>query len=933
MQAKNNKLSLISGVVLFFTAFLLVACSGEVDDKQLVEQAKQYLEQNKLREANLELKNALKSNLNNAEARYLLGQLNITIGDMASAAKEFRKAQEAGWDEAQSQLGLMRALVGSKLFQKVIDEINIKESYPASVNANLYGLKAFSQAALGDIEKAKALVAQGKEIDADAFQILISDIQIRLAGGEVEIARSQLKHALSLYEKNSELLLLSAYSALQKKDSDTAIEQFQKVISAEPKNLVTFNGRSARLGFARLEILNKNFDQAKKLLAPLFKQSPNDPETNYMGGLLSFVQKNYSLAEERLLKVLKLIPNHAKTQLLFGTVNFAQKDFEQAAYYINKYLQQDPENIAARKLLGRTYILMGQHEDAQAILQPGLQGSDDAELLALIGLSQLQGGNIASGISDLEKAVIVAPKSKALRSELAKAYISAGETESAIKQLHKILLEGGNRNQTEVLMVSAYLRAEQYDQAINIALEMLERSPKEPSVLTLVGNVLAASGDRSEARKYFNKARENDPDYTLATMLLAGLEEVDGNYDEAVKLYRSTVGTKTTSINPYLALARLSSKKGDNQAMVDWLEKARELDLSEMRSRLVLAEHYIREKQFDKVSLLVKEVVAIAPADSRVLALQGRALMEQQRYNEALVPLNKLVSKEASASIGHVLLGESYLRLGQLKEARQQLAQALEINEFDLPALVLLSNLEQADGQLDIALMYSRKVQKIKPDSHLGYEIEGDIHSKSKNYNEAKLAFEQAILLQPSSSLAVKLSGVLLDLGKKAEAKKPLLQWLSQHPDDVKAHYYLGSVYQSMGENARAINEFEVVLVSQPENAVALNNLAWLYALEGNPAALKMAEKVYQLSPENPGIQDTYGWILVENGQVDKGRRILEQAMKSLPDVAEVRYHYAVALARSGETIEAKKRLNQLLQSEQSFIGIEDGRLLLKSLQ
>ena len=71
-----------------------------------------------------------------------------------------------------------------------------------------------------------------------------------------------------------------------------------------------------------------------------------------------------------------------------------------------QYLQQEPENIGARKLLGRTYILLEQHEEAQTTLRPGLQESEnDAELLALVGLSQIQAGDIASGITDLEKAV------------------------------------------------------------------------------------------------------------------------------------------------------------------------------------------------------------------------------------------------------------------------------------------------------------------------------------------------------------------------------------------------------------------------------------------------------------------------------------------------------------------------------------------------
>ena len=154
------KIFLNSRIVLILSVFLLFACSG-VDDKQSVVTAKKYIENNQLREAGLELKNALQANPKNAEARYLLGEINITIGDMASAAKEFRKAQEAGWDEVQSQIGLMRALIYMREFKKVLDDIQIKENYSSKTRADLHGLKAFAEAASGYAGLAKESIKQG----------------------------------------------------------------------------------------------------------------------------------------------------------------------------------------------------------------------------------------------------------------------------------------------------------------------------------------------------------------------------------------------------------------------------------------------------------------------------------------------------------------------------------------------------------------------------------------------------------------------------------------------------------------------------------------------------------------------------------------------------------------------------------------------------
>jgi len=68
----------------------------------------------------------------------------------------------------------------------------------------------------------------------------------------------------------------------------------------------------------------------------------------------------------------------------------------------------------------------------------------------------------------------------------------------------------------------------------------------------------------------------------------------------------------------------------------------------------------------------------------------------------------------------------------------------------------------------------------------------------------------------------------------------------------------------------------------------------------------------------------------VQQGQVDKGRRILEQVMKDLPGVPEVRYHYAVALLKSSEENEARKILGKLLEDGKSFEGREEAEQLLK---
>ena len=930
MKIIKNKVCRV-GCLLFAALLLLISCSS-VDEGQLIVSARQYMEQHKLREAGLELRNILQQNPKNAEARFLFGELNIILGDMPSAARDFRRAKEAGWDEAESQLGLARALVGAHEFEDAAD-IEIKNSYPDSIRADLYGLKAYAFAGTGDLKQAEKMLEKGRALDRHAVEVLRTSIQLAISKSNFSEAKTLLEQALTRYPDNAEILLLSGYLAMRQNNNRHAATQFNKVLNGEPLNIVTFNGRQTRLALARLALLKKDTQEAEKLIAPVLKQVPDDMEANYMQALIDFEQRNYDEAEVRLLSVLKFVPDHAKSLLLYGAVNFAQRDYEQAAYYLNKYLQAVPSDITARKLLGRTFILQGRADEAEAILQPGLlQPGDDAELMALIGISQLRGGDIISGISGLESALKTAPESQVLRSELAKAYISAGQTEKAINQLDKIQKESGRENQTDMLKIVAYLRDGQNDHAVSIVHEMLKRSPDDAMTLSVAGNVFAAIGDKKEARRYYEKAILRQKDYSLAKMLLAALEEEEGNLAAAERLYLQVLNEKKSSVEPYLALSRIAKARGDEAGMVLWLEKARTQISTDLRSRLVLAEYYLRTGEQDKVGRLVKELVSLAPTETGVLAIQGQWLMRQQQFNEALKPLKALVARRPDYAPGHVLLAKAYLQLGQLSAGRGQLDMALQADEFDIPALMLQANLELLEGRPENARIYIQKVQKIQPDFAMAYFLEGKIEEKENNFNKAVRAYNVALKLQPASDVVVRLAGAYMSTGNADAAVRPLKEWLRIYPQDTEIRLVLGGIYQASGDNKAAAREYEQVVDAQPENIVALNNLAWIYSQEGLPEALLLAERAYKLAPESPGVQDTYGWILVQHGDVEKGSQLLKNAMESLPESAEVEYHYATALARMGQTDEARRRLRQLLDSGKAFSGRSKATLLLKSL-
>jgi putative PEP-CTERM system TPR-repeat lipoprotein len=918
------------GLLIPFLALILSSCSDPaVESKKSLQNAKHYLDEHKLRAAAIELKNALQADPGNAEARYLLGMNNLYFGDVAGAEKEFRRSIKAGWNEEDAFIGLARALINGNAYQNVIDEIKIKDEYTPKTRANLLAMRAAAFLGQGKNDLAHSELAKAVQLDPNALHVMKATIAFDSKNGNFSGADRTLSQALAVYPESQELLLLETTAALQARDSIRAVTALQKVIELDPPKITTIYGRHARLRLASIYIKGKQLEKAEAVLAPLFHMFPNDPQTNYVGGLLAFARGNYDKSEERLLKVMQLSPHHPQTLLLYGAVSFQKQNYEKAATYLSNYINTAPHSIGARKLLGRTYMILGQNEQARETFTPGLEGSaGDVELLALVGLNEIREGELDSGIESLEKAAQYAPQNTALRNTLAKAYIASGEAELAIKELTSILEETDDKENTRTLLVLAYLKGGQPDQAIDTALEILADNPNNPAAITLVGSIFAATGDSKEARNYYDQALKHSPGNPQAAFALAQLEESEGNLAEASKMYKAIVAD-TNSVIAMLALARLAEKQSNRKELFFWLERARNEAPGQIRPRIALVEAYLRDRDIQKAETIVYESREIAPDNAIVLGQWARVLMESKRFNDALPALKELIEKEPESVFARLLLAETYLNLDQLEHTARELNVALEKDPGSIGALVLMAKMELKRGRFDQAQHYAKQIQALNPDIFVGYELSGDTLFARQQYTKAKLEYTKAWSIQPSSELVIKTSTAAVRSGSPGEAIDLLMTWSERHPEDVRAWQLLGTAVQSTGNLHEAVSIYEKILELHPDNLVAVNNLAGIYAKLGDARALSLAERAYRLAPENPGVKDTYGWVLTQEGDVAQGLSLLKAAHKAMPEHPEVKYHYAAALIMAGERAEGKEILRLLLKEDTRFNGRDEAEKLL----
>jgi Flp pilus assembly protein TadD len=220
-------------------------------------------------------------------------------------------------------------------------------------------------------------------------------------------------------------------------------------------------------------------------------------------------------------------------------------------------------------------------------------------------------------------------------------------------------------------------------------------------------------------------------------------------------------------------------------------------------------------------------------------------------------------------------------------------------------------------------------MRKQHPNDPALLALEGDFYAAIRDYEGASRAFDAALKLRPSAAISVRAYQARRD-GRLREATAPLEAWVAKKPDEFAVQAVLAEAYANGGQRRKAREKYEFIADNAPPNAVVLNNLAWLYYETEDARAESTAARAYQLMPTNPSIADTYGWILVENDKVAEGLKILKPVEAG--GGPDVKYHYAAALARSGDVNGARQRLKTLLDSNEPFSAQADARRLMQEL-
>lgn len=925
--AKQRRNTRALGAAFASAAMLLgglAACSKTETAATLVAEARQFQQKGDSKAALIQLKNAAQQSPEDIEVRLLLAGLYVDSGDAASADKEIRKAASLGLAKERALPLLAKVYLMQGKYQRLLDD-----SAAAPADAGLLSMRGQAYLGLNQLAEARQAFELVLQTRPDQVEALTGLARCAALQRDFERATHYAGLAVERNPGKAEAWLFKGDLERAQDRSEAALASYDRVLKLSPKHA------QAHLQKAYLRIGARNYDAAQADIAAARAAEPNNLSVSYAQALLDFSAGRHPAALESLQRVLRAAPEHLPTVLLAGAVQLALGSLPQAEQHLKKYVETVPGNLYARKLLATTLLNAARPKEALAVLAPMLKNSDDVQLLALAGKSHSGMREYAKATEYFEKASAIDPKAAGVRTSLGLSRMAQGERERGMAELEAAATLDASSIESGVVLAMTALRLKQYDKALAAALALEKVEPNNPLLQSLKGGAYLGQGDRVKARASFERSLALQASYFPAVSSLAQLDLQDQQPEAAQRRLEAFLAQDKKHVPAMNALAALAASQGRQEQVTLWLERAQSENAELVAPAVALAEHYLRSGQQPKALTLVRKAQLAHAADVDLLDMLGRAQLANEQPEAALETYSKLAALAPKMAAVQLRVASAYMALKNNTAAEDALRKALVLQPDLLPAHLGLAQAALRRGQPEAALATARLLQKQGANAAAGFALEGDILIEQKKAAPALAAYERAFGLSGSPALLVKLHALQRRSGAApavtAASDARLATWQQEHPQDMMVALYLAETLLSDNKLKPAIAQLQQIVQKAPNHAAALNNLAWAYQQAGDARALPTAEHALKQAADHPAILDTVGWILVSQGQAERGVALLAKAAARSP-AAEIRYHYAYGLFKTGDKAGARLELEKVLAASPAPATGEEARALLKRL-
>ncbi len=760
------------------------------------------------------------------------------------------------------------------------------------------GNQLFSE---GNYEKARLEFKNALQIDpkdADAHYKLGLALE-KL--GEWKPALSQFLAVLKLDDAHVGALVHTGQIYLLGNALDQALENAEKAIAIDPEDpdaLALRGGVRAKSGD-----IKGAFSDGQSAL----KKDPGHVNSIALLSALHLAQRESDKALALIDQGLKSHPENTNLLGLKAKVLMSQKKVDEAGEILEKIITIEPDQMVHRFQLAGFYSNQNKLDKAEKVLRDAAAYEKDdnkAKMVLIDFLAKKRGFEAAEKelLAEIEKH----PDESVYQFGLAELY-KTKDLNKSLKVLQKIAKDNTygapDGLKAKSKMATLYMQLRNFDEARKLAEEVLDESPKDTdallvrSSLSLIDNkpteaiadlralisrdpttakyyrLLARAhlmNDEKElAREALEKAAELDPKDAVIRSELAEVLLKLGKPDLAIEQVQEVLDIAPDNEAALETLFKLQSAKNDWKAALATAKKIKEAFPEKAEGYHLSGLAHQMNKDFtasvdDYVKALEKAPDAIQPLVQLV-----RGYMAQNKVEEALARVNKVLENNPDNHVALTIKGEILASQGKLEQARAALNRAIEIRPDYRSAYISLARTYASEGKIDEVIKTYQSGLNALPNDPVLMNGLATAHDQAGHLEEAISVYNKVLEVNPKNLIAVNNLAML-------------------YADRIKTND----------------------------------------ALEKAKEYIKLLDDT-----KNPAYLDTVGWVHLIAGDYDRAVSVLERAIAGLPEEPVLQYHLGMAYFKQGKNLsQARKHLELAIKSNKDFPGRDEAERVLSEL-
>lgn len=661
-------------------------------------------------------------------------------------------------------------------------------------------------------------------------------------------------------------------------------------------------------------------------------------------------------AERLSAEVAQKNPTHLENRVLIADVRAAQKRWPEAEAEFQKAISMDANRMETHLHLARYYERRARNDETQS--QAFHAKAEDV-------FRQLVERDPKSVSARLAFGDFLFARKR--ESEAEQQLLEAHKTDAA----DKLVL---------VALRRYYESQQQFDKAEQFLAKLVELDPDKIAGRAQIIDLHARTGRVYQAVTEYQKLLTDDPKYLRGYSRLAELLLELGDVNGATKHVEQALKQSPQDTDALLMRGRLRSLNGQHREAISDLDQVLRLEPAMPAALYYAADAHLQNNDATQARLFVNRLLSFYPRNPMGLLMQVRinlaenkaadaektstqiiaAIAELKSNQTALkaarIPEDTLPDWESKAYVSRAV---ARIQLRNYTEAQSDLERAAQIDRRSPEPHVNLAVVSMLRGDLAGAQRAAERAVDLAPSSLSAATTLINVYIQQKNFRTAHDRLTQLINDQPTRLQLLELKArVLIAQGDSATAEATLREMLQTDPNYLNAYFLLSDFYQSSQQQTeRAIAELNRLIGLRPTNAqqiaqahlfvamleegrgnfdvavtnyeqmlsydkrsigaaIALNNLAWIYADKGKgnlDKATDYARSAITIAPE-ANFFDTLGYAYYKKRQFDVAIEQFRRAIDRRPASANYHLHMARAQRDGGNTQQAKASYERALQ-------------------